>query len=79
MVTVARIGALRLVIFPDDHDPPHVHVTGDGETKIALGDSPGASKVIFSVGTKLNERKRALAAVRDSHAFLLQRWSELHG
>lgn len=79
MVTVARIGALRLVIFPDDHDPPHVHVIGDGETKIVLGDSPQAVKVIFSVRTKVNEKRRAIAAVQDCHALLLQRWSDLHG
>jgi hypothetical protein len=79
MVTVARIGALRLVIFADDHDPPHVHVIGDGETKIVLGDSPEAAKVIFSVCTKVNERRRAMAAVQDCHALLLRRWSELHG
>jgi hypothetical protein len=79
MVTVARVGALRLIIFSDDHEPPHVHVFGDGETKIVLGDSPEAAKVIFSIYAKANERRRAVAAVRDHHALLLERWSELHG
>lgn len=79
MVTIIRSGALRVVIFPDDHDPPHVHVIGDGETKIALGDSPETLMVIFSVRTKANERRRAVEAVRDNHAYLLQRWSELNG
>jgi Domain of unknown function (DUF4160) len=79
LVTIARVGALRLIIFADDHEPPHVHIMGDGETKIVLGDSPQAIKVIFSINTKANERRRAVAAVRDHHALLLRRWSELHG
>jgi hypothetical protein len=28
MPTVLRIGALRVAIYPNDHPPPHVHVTG---------------------------------------------------
>ena len=79
MVTIVRSGALRIVIFPDDHDPPHVHVIGDGETKIGLGDSPAALFVIFSIGTKANERRRAVEAVRAHHALLLRRWSEING
>ena len=79
MVTIIRSGALRVVIFPDDHDPPHVHVIGDGETKIELGDSADASFVIFSVRTKANERRRAVEVVRVNHTLLLRRWSELNG
>jgi Domain of unknown function (DUF4160) len=79
MVTVVRAGALRLVIYPDDHDPPHVHVIGDGETKIVLGDSPQSMHVIFSHGAKANEKRRAVAAVREQHSLLVRRWSELNG
>jgi hypothetical protein len=79
MPTILTKGGLRVVIYPDDHDPPHVHVFGDGETKIVLGDSPQAIKVIFSIQTKASERRRAVAAVRDHHVLLLRRWSELHG
>src|SRR5262249_5102617 len=38
MPTVRRIGDLRFVVLPDDHDPPHVHVfAGGGEAKTAPG------------------------------------------
>ena len=30
MVTVERIGGLRVVIYPNDHRPAHVHVIGKG-------------------------------------------------
>jgi hypothetical protein len=79
MVTVLREGALRVVIYPDDHDPPHVHVMGDGETKILLGDSPEALFVISSIRTKANERRRAIDVVQANHSFLRLRWSELNG
>jgi len=36
MVTVFRAHGLRVVIFVDDHLPAHVHVFGDGQTKINL-------------------------------------------
>lgn len=79
MVTNVRVGALRLVIYPDDHEPPHVHVIGDSETKIELGDSPAMLKVIFSTRVRTSERRRAIEAVRENHALLLRRWSELNG
>jgi hypothetical protein len=30
MPTVLRIGGLRVVIYPNDHPPAHVHVLGPG-------------------------------------------------
>lgn len=79
MVTILRTAGLRVVIFVDDHEPPHVHVFGDGETKVELGNGPEAIKVIFSIGTKANERRRVEQIVRDHHALLMMRWNELHG
>lgn len=79
MVTIVRAGSLRVVIHCDDHDPPHVHVMGDGETKIELGNSPETIKVLYSANTKTSERRRAIRAVSDNHALLLERWSKLHG
>ncbi len=79
MPTIVRVGALRIIIYPDDHDPPHVHVLGDGETKIGLGNSPIEIIVVFSANTKANERRRAEAAVREHHALLQRKWDELHG
>ena len=79
MVVVLREAGLRIVIFRDDHDPAHVHVFGDGETKIELGADPDAISVKYSIDAKRNEKRRAERTVRANHALLLQRWSELHG
>src|SRR5690348_10264802 len=39
MPTILRFRGLRVVIYFNDHHPPHVHVIGPGrEARIALGD-----------------------------------------
>ena len=39
MPNVFRVGNFRLVIFPNDHEPPHAHAIGpDWDIKIALGN-----------------------------------------
>jgi Domain of unknown function (DUF4160) len=79
MPTVFREDGLRVMIFVDDHDPPHVHVFGDGETKIVLGNSPDSVLVIKFPGTKRTESRRAERLVAANHAYLCKMWSELHG
>jgi hypothetical protein len=77
--TVLREGGLRVIIYTDDHPPPHVHVFGDGETKIVLTGPDGDSLVVRVTGAKLPESRSALQIVRNNHTYLLQRWTELHG
>ena len=39
MPNLFRVGNFRLVIFPNDHEPPHAHAIGpDWDIKIALGN-----------------------------------------
>lgn len=78
MVTVLREHGLRVVIYTDDHPPPHVHIFGDGETKIALQGAGGGPDVVRTVRAALTESRRALRIVRENRAYLLARWSELH-
>ena len=41
MMAAIRVNALRLVIYPNDHGPPHVHVMGPGwELKVRLKEPP---------------------------------------
>jgi len=76
MVTVYRAHGLRIVIFVDDHEPAHVHVFGDGEAKIDLGGDPD---LIYAIGMTRAEIRRAMAVVKEQQAYLLKRWSEIHG
>lgn len=79
MVTIVRVRGLRLVIYREDHEPPHVHVIGDGETKIALGDSVTTMTVLYSAGANRGEERWAERAVKEHHALLLRWWRKLHG
>lgn len=79
MPTVLREDNLRVVIYTDDHAPPHVHVFGDGETKISLKGRNGEAEVIRVVGADLRESRRALKIVREKRDYLLERWSSIHG
>jgi len=46
MITVLRAFGLSLAIYAHDHDPPHVHVIGDGRAKILLIGRGGEPELI---------------------------------
>lgn len=77
MITVLRASGLRIVIFKHDHDPPHVHVIGDGEAKLLLIDD-GSPEVIDVRGMKFGDLRKAVDAVREHQAFLLSEWRRIH-
>jgi hypothetical protein len=40
MPTIAEVDRTRIMMFPFDHDPPHVHAFGaDFRVKLAIGDA----------------------------------------
>lgn len=81
MPTVLREGNLRIVIYTDDHPPPHVHVHvfGDGETKIALSGPQNMAEVVRILGADRRESRRALQIVREKRDYLLEKWNGIHG
>ncbi|MDO7834393.1 DUF4160 domain-containing protein [Sphingobium sp. HBC34] len=79
MPTVLREANLRVVIYTDDHPPPHIHVFGNGETKIALVGQYGAAQVVRIVGADRRESRRALEIVREKRDYLVERWNDIHG
>lgn len=38
MVTLLRQYGMRFAIYTADHEPPHVHVVGEGEARIDIVD-----------------------------------------
>lgn len=79
MVTICRAYGLRVVIFIDDHEPAHVHVFGGGEAKINLvgpGDEPD---LVWVVGMKRNEVRKAMALVKKHQRDFTARWRQIHG
>jgi len=71
---------LRVVIYPNDHWPPHVHVIGpDREARIALGDAGQHPSVLTNEGLSRRQLAAALIEIEQNRALLLQRWREIHG
>jgi len=75
--TVLHVGGIRVVIYPNDHRPAHVHCfVGDGAVVVLLEPELEARE---RVGVKAQEVARVLAAVRRHRGFLLQEWRRIHG
>lgn len=78
MPEIFRAFGLVFVIFPDDHDPPHVHVFhGKEKCKIFLEGPRVAEKPRCSL-SKANLRK-ALKLALENRAVLLLEWEKVHG
>lgn len=67
------------MIFTNDHEPAHVHVYGDGEAKINLGNTGGVPELVWMVGMRHSEVRRAMALVLEHRGMLLARRGEIHG
>ena len=80
MPTVLRIGGLRYVIWPNDHDPPHVHVfSADAEAKIELGQPDGHPRLIENRHMKRSDLSKALKDVFENRSLLMEKWREIRG
>lgn len=79
MVVVHRAHGFRFVIYTQDHEPAHVHVTGPGHAKINLvgpGDDPG---IVFSVGISKPDMRRIMAEIVRERLRLPSEWERIHG
>src|SRR3546814_18712822 len=80
MPTVLRIDGLRVVIYPNDHRPAHVHVKGaDGEAVFILHCNDGPPELRESYGFKLPALGGIRKALQAALADLCAAWSALHG
>jgi hypothetical protein len=79
MPTVLRKDGFRIVIYPDDHLPSHVHVfSGESEVKINLGSEIDLAEIIEYRG-KRNIAIKALSLVIEHQRELLKAWRGIHG
>ena len=82
MPTIVRQDGFRIVIYPNDHLPAHVHVVkGDGEVRIDLGrEEPLTLPSLMSVMGKISDKDiaKALCLVKEHQIDLLAKWSEIH-
>jgi hypothetical protein len=80
MPTVMRMDGLRVVIWPNDHRPAHVHVRGAaGEAVFNLHCPDGPLELRESYGFRLGELNHIEEALADNLANLCAEWSRIHG
>ena len=80
MVNVERIGGLRVVIYPNDHRPAHVHVIGKGyEAVFKLNCPQGPPELRENYGFPASELSRIETALEEKTAFLCAEWRRIHG
>lgn len=75
MVTVLREHGLRFVIYTADHEPPHVHVYGDGEARIDIA----SLKVMTQGGMPDRDVRRAVDTIEANRDRFLEVWRKYHG
>lgn len=81
MPTVLRLGNIRVVIYSNDHPPPHVHaVKGDtARAKFNLNCPDGPVELVEQEGFKLAEIRHIGMAVAEELTAICRKWSEIHG
>lgn len=80
MSTVLRVDGFQVMIFFNDHPPPHVHVRkGGGVVLIQLesGSRPQAVREVHEMSQP--NVLRAFQIVQAHRDLLEQKWREIHG
>lgn len=80
MPTVLTIFGLRVVIYPNDHRPAHVHVQGNGcEAVFNLHCPDGPPELRENYGFSQKELGKIADALAKNLAELCKKWREIHG
>ncbi|MBK7542832.1 MAG: DUF4160 domain-containing protein [Candidatus Competibacteraceae bacterium] len=80
MPTVLRIDSLRVVIYPNDHRPSHVHVIRDQcEAVFNLNCPDGPPELRENLAFKPVELTKIRAVLAANLAALCAAWSKIHG
>ena len=76
MPTILRSDGWRVVVYPNDHPPAHVHVVGPGWAVVVnlLG-----LEVREAIGCTEQEARRVLRLVEAHQAALMEAWTRYHG
>ena len=80
MPTILFINGFQFIIWPDDHEPPHVHAfKGDGQAKVQIGNSEQAPTLVAIYGLTKREAKFIWGVVAEHQEKLLDAWEKIHG
>lgn len=80
MPTVLTIFGLRVVIYPNDHRPAHVHVLGNGgEAVFKLHCPKGPPELRENYGFSKADVTRIMAALAAELQPQCHHWRQIHG
>jgi hypothetical protein len=80
MPTTHRFEGLRVVIYPNDHRPAHVHVIGRGrEAVFTLNCEVGPVELRESYRFSRREIAHIQAVLESHREELCSAWEEIHG
>jgi hypothetical protein len=80
MPTVLMLFGLRVVIYPHDHRPAHVHVLGNGcEAVINLHCPDGPPELRENYGFSQKELGRIVGGLAANLEALCAAWRQIHG
>ena len=80
MPTVWRTGAFRVVIYPNDHRPAHVHVLGSGsEAILDLHRPHGPVELRENYHCSVADLRNVARELNDHLAELCMAWESIHG
>ena len=80
MSSVLFINGFQFIIWPDDHEPPHVHAfKGGGEAKVRIGNNERAPAFVTICGLTKREARFIWRTVVEHQEELLDAWEKIHG
>ena len=80
MPTVFAFEGLRVMVYPNDHRPAHVHVMGRGcEALFNLNCPAGPVRVRENYGFSRREIRHIAAVLVDRLVELCRAWEQIHG
>lgn len=80
MPTVLRLDGLRVVIYPNDHSPAHVHVIGaDCEAVFELHCPHGPVSLRESYGFTIRRLRWVMDQLNAALPELCRAWERIHG
>lgn len=80
MPTVLRLGKFRVVIYPNDHRPAHVHVIGHGQEAVFKLNCP-AGPIVLRENYRFSriDTRRAKRVLLQHQGHLCSEWERIHG
>ena len=80
MPTIDTIDGMRVVVYPNDHRPAHVHVIGRGHEAVFVLNCPaGPAELRENHGFSQAELSVIVTALQARLARACLAWSQIHG